>query len=84
LVRAARFTRYCEGITKTLRFGNNRDNTINGTDRSDLILAGGGNDTIHVGGGSDLVFGGRGFDTAVFGGSIFGYDISDWWFTTFV
>jgi len=43
-------------------FGNNGDNTLDGTKRNDLIIAGGGDDTVNAGDGNDLVISGKGDD----------------------
>lgn len=44
--------------------GNNRNNTLNGTDDADDRIEGrGGNDVVNAGGGNDTVFGGTGNDT---------------------
>jgi VCBS repeat-containing protein len=46
-----------------IRIGNNKNNTINGTNRGDLIFAYGGNDIINAGNGNDFIFAGSGNDT---------------------
>ncbi len=43
--------------------GNSKNNAINGTNGTDIILAGNGNDTVSGGGGSDIIDGGNGNDT---------------------
>ncbi|MBB4659608.1 ExeM/NucH family extracellular endonuclease [Parvularcula dongshanensis] len=50
-----------------LPFGTNGDDTLYGTDRSDLILGRGGNDTIYAGAGRDLIQAGAGNDTVYLG-----------------
>ncbi len=49
-------------VAKTIR-GNHDDNTINGTEGPDKIIAKGGDDTVNGNGGDDKVFAGRGADT---------------------
>jgi Ca2+-binding RTX toxin-like protein len=58
-----------------IKFGNNADNTLNGTAASDYLYGLGGDDTLygrngndelHGGAGDDELYGGRGTDTAVF------------------
>ena len=58
-----------------IKFGNNSDNTLNGSAGSDYLYGLGGDDTLygrngndelHGGSGDDELYGGRGIDTAVF------------------
>ena len=46
----------------TKKFGSNRDDTLDGSDRSDFMLGFGGDDEMNGGGGNDVMFGGRGND----------------------
>ena len=46
-----------------IRIGNGGNNTLNGTNGSDILLGLGGNDVLNGGGGSDLLSGGGGNDT---------------------
>ena len=46
-----------------IRIGNRGNNTLNGTDGSDILLGLGGNDVLNGGGGTDLLMGGGGNDT---------------------
>src|SRR5215813_290192 len=55
-------------IKSRLKFGTSSDDTLNGTDQSEIFLGFGGNDTIFARGGNDLAFGGRGNDL-IFGGN---------------
>jgi len=55
-------------IKSRLKFGTSSDDTLNGTDQSEIFLGFGGNDTIFARGGNDLAFGGRGNDL-MFGGN---------------
>lgn len=52
----------CGGLKATI-VGNAKNNTINGTNKRDVVVAGAGNDTIRGLGGSDVVCGGEGADT---------------------
>jgi RTX calcium-binding nonapeptide repeat (4 copies) len=51
-----------------LKFGTSSDDTLNGTEQSEIFLGFGGNDTIFARGGNDHAFGGRGNDL-IFGGN---------------
>jgi Ca2+-binding RTX toxin-like protein len=51
-----------------LKFGTSGDDTLNGTDDSEIFFGFGGNDTIFRRGGKDVAFGGRG-DDLIFGGN---------------
>ena len=74
----------CGGLKATI-VGNARANTINGTDRRDVIAAGAGDDTIRGLGGNDVICGGDGADRilggpdddAIYGGS------DRWWADSF-
>jgi Ca2+-binding RTX toxin-like protein len=55
-------------IKSRLKFGTSSDDTLNGTDQSEVFLGFGGNDTIFGRGGNDHAFGGRGNDL-IFGGN---------------
>jgi Ca2+-binding RTX toxin-like protein len=57
----------CGGLKATI-VGNAKANKIEGTDRRDVIAAGGGNDTIRGLGGNDVICGGEGADR-IFGGA---------------
>ena len=46
-----------------IRIGNRGNNTLNGTDGSDILLGLGGNDVLNGGGRTDLLMGGGGNDT---------------------
>ena len=46
-----------------IRIGNGGNNTLNGTNGSDILLGLGGNDILNGGGGTDLLSGGGGNDT---------------------
>ena len=46
-----------------IKIGNGGNNTLNGSNGSDLLLGGGGNDVLNGGGGIDLLFGGADNDT---------------------
>ena len=45
-----------------IKIGNGGNNTLNGTNGSDLLLGAGGNDTLNGGGGIDILSGGGGND----------------------
>src|SRR6266487_2730127 len=51
-----------------LKFGTSSDDTLNGTEQSEIFLGFGGNDTIFARGGNHHAFGGRGNDL-IFGGN---------------
>lgn len=46
-----------------IKIGNSGNNTLNGTNGSDILIGLGGNDVLNGGGGSDLLSGGGGNDT---------------------
>lgn len=46
-----------------IKLGNSGNNTLNGTNGSDLIYGGGGDDVVNGGGGIDILFGGADNDT---------------------
>ena len=49
--------------TAEVKFGTVSDETVNGTESSDIIWADAGSDTVNAGSGNDIIFGGEGDDT---------------------